>query len=109
VYVDVGAFESVGVDAELAGAAFDEAESGLGAFFHDVANLAGEKNVAFAGVAQGFDVEDFSAGGRPGQARDDARFAGLEFAVADVSGRAEEYLDDFRGLLTAQFSRPHFS
>src|SRR2546422_6601635 len=42
----------------------------------------------------GFDVKDFPAGGGPGQAGDDAGFAGSEFGFADVFGRAENCLKD---------------
>ena len=78
VDVNVVSFESVRLDAEFAHAAADEAEGGLGGFLHDVADLAGERDVAFAGIAGGFDVENFAADRGVGQAGDDAGRAGRE-------------------------------
>src|SRR6185503_1862720 len=97
VNMDIGLFEGVGRDAEFADAAFDEAQGGLGAFFHDVADLAGEEDAAFPRITQRFDVKDLTAGRSPSQARDDSGFAGLEFGFAYVFRRAEEPLHHFLG------------
>ncbi len=63
--VDVGFLEALGIDAERDGAILDDAQGGLGAFPHDIAELAGENKLAAAGNASGFDEHDVAANGRP--------------------------------------------
>lgn len=92
VDVDVGFGKEVFGDAEREGVVFEKGESGLGGFFHDVADLAGEQEVAFAGHLGGFDEEDFSADGGVGEAGDDAGGGGalgefgFELGGAEIGG-----------------------
>ena len=90
VDVDIVLAEGAAGDAEGVGAAADETHGGLDGFLHDIAELAGELDGAFAGVAEGFDVEDIAADGSPCEAGDDAGAGDVEFFVVDEAGRAED-------------------
>ena len=74
------------------------AEGRLGALLHHVAELAGEREALLAEHLRGLDVEHLAAGGRPGQARRDARDlrALVRLLLAHEVGRAEELLDLLR-------------
>src|SRR5581483_9371434 len=94
--VKIGVFEDSRVDVQLTRAAFDKAEGGLRALFHHVADLTRQKYPAFARVAQGFDMKDFSAGRRPGQPGNDSRSARLKLGFTDVLRRTENVLHEVR-------------
>src|ERR1700722_5366594 len=56
------------VNVEFFGLGTQITDGGLGAFFHDVAERAGENQTAAPTHAGGFDEQDFTANGRPSQA-----------------------------------------
>src|SRR3546814_14431574 len=74
--VDVALLERVFADAEIPGPVLQQAEGGLRALLHHVAELSGKDQLAAAGGAARFDEEDVAAGRRPGKAGRDARQAG---------------------------------
>ncbi len=94
VDVDVALGEEFGIDAEALGAGADQAIGGRRGFFHDVADLAGQRDLTLAGHAGGFDEEDFAADGGVGHAGGDAGDAGsagqfrIEFSGAQDLGHA---------------------
>ena len=73
--VDVALLEQRRIDAERHRAILDDAQRGLRALFHDVAELAGEDQLAVAGQARRLDEEDIAADRRPCEPGRDTRHA----------------------------------
>jgi hypothetical protein len=76
-------------DAELGAAAAHEAEGGLGRLLHDLAELAGQADLAGAGADVGLDEQQGAADGGPAEAGDDAGGRDLGGHLVVVAGRAE--------------------
>ena len=66
--VGVEGFIEVFGEPECFGSASDVGIGGFGGFFHDVAKLSGQDEVAFAFDGDGFSVEDFAADSGPCEA-----------------------------------------
>jgi hypothetical protein len=80
--------EQGGIDAEDYRLVLHEAERRLRAFLHDVAELAGEDQLAVAGRARGLDEQDVAADRRPGEAGGHAGHAGAHRHVVLEADRA---------------------
>ncbi len=61
--------KSSGFDADFAVAAAHKTQRGLDRFLHHFADLAGERDVAFARITGRFDVQHFAAGRRISRGR----------------------------------------
>src|SRR3569832_432265 len=72
VDVDVALLEQLEREAELIGAALDEAQGRLRRFLHHVAQLSREYQIAAPRHARGLDEQDIAAHRRPGEAGRDA-------------------------------------
>ncbi|MNK67791.1 hypothetical protein D3C87_871360 [compost metagenome] len=97
------------VEPQFARARGQVGECRLGGFLHDVAELAGDFEAAFAGKPGDLDEEDVATGLGPGEPRGDARpvehlgglrvVAGLAEEISEVRRRDGEALDLARGEL----------
>ena len=94
VDVDIVFSESLTADAEAGAAAAQQAPSGLNRFFHDLAQLSGQLDVAFAWKSQDLDVEQFAPDGSPRQSSDDAEARGVEFLIVEEFGWSQFFFDD---------------
>ena len=79
----------LGIDAERDGAVLDDAERGLRAFLHHVAELAGEDQPAAARHARRLDEQDVAADRRPGEPGRHAGHAGAHRHLVLEPRRAE--------------------
>src|SRR5204863_303167 len=93
VDVDVAVGDLLGIDAEPGGIGAGPRVRGLGALLHDVAHLAGQPDLALAGVDPALDEHDVAADRRPGEPGDDADLGLAAGGVADVARRAEQVLE----------------
>ena len=75
----------------------DEAPGGLHRFFHDVADLPGQLDIAFSGVTDRFDIENLTADRGVGEAIDDSGVTRVTLRFPGVFGGAEDFLDKLRG------------
>src|SRR6516165_2870947 len=75
VDMDVALLEAAGVNAKSGGAVLHDRKRGLHAFAHDLAELAGQDELARARHPRRFNEEDIAADRRPGEPRSDARHA----------------------------------
>src|SRR6516225_9266205 len=75
VNMDVALLEAAGVNAKSGGAVLHDRKRGLHAFAHDLAELAGQDELARARHPRRFNEEDIAADRRPGEPRSDARHA----------------------------------
>ena len=100
--VDVAALEQFGIEAERLRPGLDQRHRRLGAFAHDLAELAGEDQRALARDARRLDEQDVAADWRPGEAGRDARHAGAHRHLVLEAARAQHLVeilgrdDDFR-------------
>ena len=78
------------VERQLAGARLHQRQRRLRAFLHDVAELAGEDQLAAARQARGLDEQDVAAHRRPGEPSRHAGNAGAQRHLALEPARAED-------------------
>ena len=90
VHMDVRLLERGRVDAERRRARLDQAERGLRAFLHDVAELTGEDQLAAARHARRLDEQDVAADRSPGKPGRHARNARAHGHLALEAAGAED-------------------
>src|SRR3569833_2107093 len=93
VDVDVALLEQLEREAELIGAALDEAQGRLRRFLHHVAQLSREYQIAAPRHARGLDEQDIAAHRRPGEAGRDAGHGRAHRALG-FKARCAEYRRD---------------
>ena len=71
----------------------DQAQRGLRRLLHDIAELAGEDQLALAGDSRRLDEQDVAAGRRPGEPGGDARHAGPQRDLTFEAPGAEDVRD----------------
>ncbi len=91
--VNVAGFELLRIDVERGGTRFQEAERGLRALAHDVAELTGEDELALARCAHCLDEQNVAAHRRPGKTGCDAGYARSHSGLA-LEGRRSENCGD---------------
>src|SRR3990172_752936 len=89
VHVDVVLLEHPRVDPERWGTRFNQAQRRLGALFHDIAELAGERKFTVPRHPHSFDKQDLSAEGGPGQAGSHSWKACAQSDLAEEFWRAQ--------------------
>ncbi len=87
--MDVVLVEPARIDAQRAGLGLHQAQCGLGAFLHHLAQLAGQDQPPFARRLGRLDEQDVSTHGGPRQARGDARHAGAHGHLVLEAGLSE--------------------
>ena len=85
--------EHLGVDLEGLASAADVAQRRLGAFLHDVAQLAREGEQALAGHLEGFDEQHIAADRGPGQTRHHAHAGSLQALVLKELHGAQQLVE----------------
>ena len=91
--VNIGFAKLFRFRADLPISASDKAKRRLHRFLHYISDLSGQRDVPLARVTRRFDVQYLAAHRRIGESGDDARFAGLQSALANVTGRPQHLPD----------------
>ena len=88
--MDVGVLIEIGVDAQHLGTRTDEGDRSLCALLHDLAEIAGDLDLARTGYGSDLDLQHLTANARPRQTVDDADLVLLGHVILLELGRAQE-------------------